>query len=178
MIKKSLRISLFLLLIALVACGPVAETEEPAVPDGSSVEGALEAVTQPAPLEMEATTPPKPASPAGQLESYPAAPTAVPLPEGYPAPAATIDPYPNAIDGFIWMLLPVGIQCEDDSSPYADLAAAVDGLTAVNVRTGQSEMTDLMVCSACGCPSSAHYRVQVSVADVNAARTLGWEREG
>jgi hypothetical protein len=174
---KYVHISLFLILIALTACGPAAETVEPAAP---KPEGALEVVTQPAPLEMEATTPPEPAPQLDAPESYPSPPTAVPLPEGYPAPQpqATINPYPEAIDGFIWMLLPVGIQCEDDSSPYADLAAAVAGLTAVNVQTGQSETTELMVCSACGCPTSAHFRVQVSVADVNAARILGWEREG
>jgi hypothetical protein len=98
----------------------------------------------------------------------------------YPAPAepeATIDPYPEAVDGFIWMLLPVGVQCEEDAASYNDLQDAVAGLTAVNVQTGQAEITEMTVCSACGCPTSAHYRVQVSIEDVNAAQSLGWTRE-
>jgi hypothetical protein len=166
---KSWYIGILLLTIIAAACGPAAETNDPpAGPATPETEGLLETATQPAATE---SAPP---------EAYPAQPTAVPLPEGYPVssePVATGDPYPEAVDGFIWMLLPVGVQCEDNASPYTDLQDAVAGLTAVNVLTGQSEMTELMVCSACGCPTSAHYRVQVSVEDVNAAQSLGWNRE-
>ncbi len=171
---KSWYIGVLLLTIIATACGPAAETNAPStVPATPETEGVLEVATQPATATESAPPPDAP-------EAYPAQPTAVPLPEGYPAaaePIATVDPYPEAVDGFIWMLLPVGVQCEDNASIYTDLQDAVAGLTAVNVLTGQSETTDLMVCSACGCPTSAHYRVQVSVEDVNAAQALGWNRE-
>ena len=170
---KFWHISLLLIIVIAAACGPAAETDGPsAVPTTTESEGALDAVTEPAATEAA----PQPDTP----EAYPPQPTAVPQTESYPAPAepvATIDPYPEAVDGFIWMLLPVGVQCEDDASLYTDLQDAVAGLTAVNVSTGQSETTELMVCSACGCPTSAHYRVQVSVEDVGAAQSLGWTRE-
>jgi hypothetical protein len=173
---KSWYISVFLLtfiIIIAAACGPAAESSDPSVvPATPETEGVLETATQPAATES--------APPPDAPEAYPAQPTAVPLPEGYPAPSepiATVNPYPEAVDGFIWMLLPVGIQCEDDASTYSDLQDAVAGLTAVSVQTNQSETTELMVCSACGCPTSAHYRVQVSVEDVNAAQALGWSRE-
>jgi hypothetical protein len=163
---KFWHVSLLIMMMTITAaCGPATETGEPATVPA----GVLEAATQPAPVA--ATDAP---------EAYPSQPTAVPQTDGYPAPAApvaTIDPYPGAVDGFIWMLLPVGVQCEDDASPYTDLQDALAGLTAVSVQTGQSEITELMVCTACGCPTSAHYRVQVSIEDVGAAQSLGWKRE-
>ncbi|MCB9422394.1 MAG: hypothetical protein H6667_21505 [Ardenticatenaceae bacterium] len=171
--------SLLLIMIIVAACGPAVESNAPPT---APTKGALEAVTQPADapatdVPAMATEPtPQPDMP----EAYPPMPTAVPLPENYPAPAqavVTADPYPEAVDGFIWMLLPAGVQCEDDASTYADLQDAVAGLTAVSVLTGQIEVTELNVCAACGCPTSAHYRVQVSVADVGVAQTLGWQRE-
>jgi predicted small lipoprotein YifL len=185
--NKFLMMSLLLTIFIFAACGPAAETESPPTdPDISETESALEPVleeTQAPPLEAtEVQSQPEvsePSAPA-QEDGYPPPPPALPTAEGYPEPpppAATVDPYPEAVDGFIWMLLPVGIQCEDDAIQYNDLQDAVAGLTAVNASTGQSEITELMVCSACGCPTSAHYRVQVSVDDVMAARSLGWERE-
>jgi hypothetical protein len=172
-------VSFLLIAIIAAACGPAVETDDPsAVPAAPETEGVLEVVTQPA--QVPPTTATESAPPPDAPEAYPAQPTAVPLTEGYPAPSdpiATIDPYPEAVDGFIWMLLPVGVQCEDEVNTYTDLQDALAGLTAVNVRTGQSEITELIVCTACGCPTSAHYRVQVSVEDVNAAQALGWKRE-
>lgn len=164
---------LIMMMTLAAACGPATESGEPATVPAN--EGVLEVVTQPAPAAATEAAP-QPDAP----EAYPAQPTAVPQTDSYPAPAApvaTINPYPGAVDGFIWMLLPVGVQCEDDASPYTDLQDALAGLTAVSVQTAQSEITELMVCSACGCPTSAHYRVQVSVEDVNAAQSLGWNRE-
>ncbi|MCZ7668709.1 MAG: hypothetical protein M5U34_16690 [Chloroflexi bacterium] len=34
--------------------------------------------------------------------------------------------------------------------------------------------TELMVCSACDCPTSAHYRAEINAADMNKATALGW----
>ena len=185
---KLLFISL-LLIFVLAACGPAAETAPAPSDTAPEGEGALEINPEPAataePAESNQseqpappTVPPLPESDSGP--GYPPQPTIPATPESYPppaAPAATVNPYPEAVDGFIWMLLPVGIQCEDDARLYNDLTDAVAGLTAVNVQTGQAETTELTVCTACGCPTSAHYRVQVSVEDVIAAQSLGWTRE-
>ena len=173
---KFWHITFLLVLILSVACGPAVTNDEPSA--DSETEGVLEVVTQPANGPPAATLEPAPQPDAP--EGYPAQPTAVPITEGYPAPSepiATINPYPDAVDGFIWMLLPVGVQCEDDANTYTDIQDAVAGLTAVAVHTNQTEITELMVCAACGCPTSAHYRVQVSVEDVGAAQALGWNRE-
>jgi hypothetical protein len=171
---KFWHVSLLIMMMTITAaCGPATETGESATVPAD--EGVLEVATQPAPVAATEAAP-QPDAP----EAYPSQPTAVPQTEGYPAPAtpaATIDPYPEAVAGFIWMLLPVGVQCEDDASLYTDLQDALAGLTAVNVQTGQSEITELIVCTACGCPTSAHYRVQVSIEDVGAAQSLGWKRE-
>lgn len=171
---KFWHISLLLIMIMAAACGPATETVEPTTePTATENGGALETATEPAPV---ATAPPQP----GEPEAYPAQPTAVPQTEGYPAPGeavATVDPYPEAVDGFVWMLLPAGVQCEEDTSLYSDLQDAVAGLKAVDAQTSEAEVTELMVCTACGCPASTHYRVQVSVEDVSAAQTLGWTRE-
>lgn len=170
-------ISLLIVVLTVVACGPAADTNQPTENTNTSDgEGALE--IDPAPDTMPVTQPPLPEATAD--EAYPPQPAPQPTAEGYPAAPAvvpTVDPYPEAVDGFIWMLLPVGVQCEDDSGQYSDLQDAVAGLTAVNVLTSQSEIAELNVCAACGCPTSAHFRVQVSVDDVNAAQSLGWVRE-
>jgi hypothetical protein len=181
---KFLFASLILVMVAMAGCGPAVDTDESpnTVPES---EGALEPVTQPAPEPTETEGLLATSEPALQLDepdAYPAKPTAVPPTEGegYPAPevpAAITPGYPEAVDGFVWMLLPTGVQCEEESNFYSDLQDAVAGLTAVDVQTGQSEVTELAVCSACGCPASTHYRVQVSVEDVSAAQTLGWTRE-
>ena len=170
-------VSLLLLTFIIAACGPAVDGQSPPTePDIS------ETVSAPVPENTEVPSQPplpEPTNPALE-ESYPPPPPAPPVSDGYPEPpppVATIDPYPEAVDGFIWMLLPVGIQCEDDAIQYNDLQDAVAGLTAVNAQTGQSEITELVVCSACGCPTSTHYRVQVNVDSVSAAQSLGWERE-
>lgn len=169
---KFWHVSLLIMMMTITAaCGPATETGEPATVPA----GVLEVATQPAPVAATEAAP-QPDAP----EAYPSQPTAVPQTDGYPAPAApvaTIDPYPGAVDGFIWMLLPVGVQCEDDASLYTDLQDAIAGLTAVSVQTGQSEITELMVCTACGCPTSAHFRLQIDAGYLGNAQVLGWFAE-
>ena len=124
----------------------------------------------------------------------PALPTAEPLPENYPPPAQpiqpanpsdypgaatsipTVDPYPG---GMVWIIRPVGIQCEDGTAlGYGDLKESVATLTAAGLRVADSEVIELMVTTSCGSPTSAHYRVQISSDDLDSALSMGWEREG
>jgi hypothetical protein len=110
--------------------------------------------------------------PPGEDDSYPA-PGDQP---GYPAPpvpAPTLDPYPS---GVVWIIRPVGEQCEDGRS-FADLATAVSSLEENGIVVGEAEEVELFVCQACGCPTSEHYRLQIEPADLDRALTLGWFRE-
>lgn len=123
----------------------------------------------------------------------PAMPTAEPLPEDYPPPAPleptyppdypapptpmpTVNPYPG---GMIWIIRPVGIQCEDGTAPgYGDLRESVATLTAAGLRVVDSEIVELMVTTSCGSPTSAHYRIQINADDLDSALSMGWDREG
>lgn len=115
---------------------------------------------------------PVPTSAMTVLEGYPA-----PATGGYPPPASplpTSDPYPS-VEGFVWVVIPVGEQCADASeNSYASLQESVAALTAAGITVNASAVTDLPVCTACGCPTSAHYRVQIDAESLNDALALGW----
>ncbi|MFZ0545836.1 MAG: hypothetical protein WAM60_10390 [Candidatus Promineifilaceae bacterium] len=118
----------------------------------------------------EEVTPPRP-TPTTEEES----PTQE---EGYPAARPTADPasaYPaEASDG--WVIRPAGEQCADNLAyPTAD--SAVSDLEAAGINILAVEETELLVCDACGCPTSAHYRVLLSGEDLPTAISLGWEYE-
>ncbi|NKQ36535.1 MAG: hypothetical protein HF973_13070 [Chloroflexi bacterium] len=169
-----------LLLLILAACGPAAP-EATNVPAG---EPALEPVedvfprvtiTPTAVKDINLATPRAPET-APDDGSYPAPPTVTPYPEGYPSPpplAPTRDPYPAA-EGSIWILRPVGIQCESPSD-YPDIQAAVADLTAIGVEVNAQETIELVVTTVCGSPTSAHFRVQIDASDLANAELLGWE---
>jgi hypothetical protein len=112
--------------------------------------------------------------------AYPgAAPTATAYPEGYPAPQVipTYDPYPANGDT-VWVLYPVGIQCEDAAgSTYTSEQEVVSGLTAAGITVHNVTTTELMVCTACGCPTSAHYRAEIEASQLDAVIALGWTAE-
>ncbi len=96
----------------------------------------------------------------------------------YPAPTLppTIQAYPG---GLVWIIRPVGVQCEEGTAPgYGDLREATSTLTAAGVRVAGAEMTELMVTSTCGSPTSAHFRAQINADDLPLALSLGWEQEG
>ena len=94
-----------------------------------------------------------------------------PAPQEYP----TIDPYP-AESGTAWVVYPVGIQCEDAAaSKYQSEQDVQAGLTAAGITVHDVTTTELMVCSACGCPTSIHYYVEINTSDLNKAISLGWE---
>lgn len=131
---------------------------------------------------MEATSPP--AEPAGVLETpVPTSAMTVideypgPIVGSYPAPnspAPTVDPYPS-MEGFVWVIIPVGEQCADPSeNSYASLQEAVAELTAAGITVNASAVDELPVCMECGCPTSAHYRVQIEATGLNDALSLGW----
>ena len=50
-------------------------------------------------------------------------------------------------------------------------------LSAAGLRVADSEMLELMVAAACGSPTSAHFRVQIDVEDLDSALSMGWDRE-
>jgi hypothetical protein len=108
----------------------------------------------------------------------PPPPTPIPSPEGYPGPATpfpTPDPYPAG--DLVWIIRPVGEQCADPAaSDIADLQEAIAELAAAGVPAEASGMVDLVVCAACGCPTSSHYRVQIQAANLSRAEDLGWAR--
>lgn len=95
---------------------------------------------------------------------------------GYPGPtipAPTLDPYPG---GVVWIVQPVGQQCEDGRK-FADLDSAVASLEENGIVVGEAEEIERLVCQACNCPTSEHYRLQIDPADLDRALRLGWFRE-
>lgn len=165
--KRITLISLLLVILALAACGPASTT-----PSAPAVENS-DPPARPTPTNLPDTGGNE--MPAG----YPPPPTTPPLPEGYPAPvvAPTYDPYPAPGDT-VWMLHPVGIQCQDAAkSKYQNEQEAISALTAAGITVQQMTTTELMVCSACDCPTSAHYRAEINAADMNKATALGWTLE-
>lgn len=98
-------------------------------------------------------------------DGYPAEPTTAPD-AGYPAETA---------EG--WVIRPAGEQCAE-SLAYPTADSAVADLEAAGVEILAVEETELVVCEACGCPTSAHYRVLISGEDMPTAFSLGWQLEG
>ena len=94
---------------------------------------------------------------------------------GYPEPPLppTPDPYPG---GVVWIIHPVGVQCEDGRL-FADLAAATASLEENGISVLRAEETELLVCQSCDCPTSLHYRLQIDPADLVQAIRLGWQQE-
>ncbi len=171
--KKSLLLILMFIMIFITACNssPPTNTESPNSPENS------EQNPPPGPNNTESSN---------SFEPYPGAlaipPTATPYPPGYPAPQTipTPDPYPGGkTETTVWIVFPVGIQCEDadDGIKYKSEKEAEAGLTAAGIQVRQVTTTELMVCAACGCPTSAHYRAEINEADLNKANALEWVQE-
>lgn len=147
------------ILVAAVACG--GNVEETAVPAPTATVPAA-TVTVPAATATSASYPVPSPEPTLQLTAYPP-PTPVP------------DPYP---DGTVSILRPWGSQCEDESTfTYANLDEAVDALASEGVEVLEAETVGLMVCEACGCPTSEHFRVLIQADDLATAQPLGWTQE-
>ncbi|MEW5985335.1 MAG: hypothetical protein AB1791_01730 [Chloroflexota bacterium] len=146
----------FTVVLLLAACGgPAAPTPTAPLPEATA--------PFPAATPADQTGYPAPTQPA-LPESYPAAPESAPtLPAGYPG-------------GEVWVVRPAGLQCESPG-PYADLKAAVAALEEAGVAVLQPETINLAVCSACGCPTSEHFRVKIDPAGLATALALGWQQE-
>lgn len=120
--------------------------------------------------EENPTQPPRPtptveeSTPAPD-DGYPPAQPTAPAPE-YPAEAAT--------EG--WVIRPAGEQCADTLA-YPDSNSAVTDLEQAGIEILAVEETELLVCEACGCPTSAHYRVLLAAGDIPTAISLGWQVE-
>jgi len=159
------------MVILLAACGPSNVTPEP------------EPTNRPASSDQE--TPegdimPRPTITATALpaDAYPAAPTpANTLPEGYPVPEAlpTHDPYPglDKEENQSWMIIPAGVQCEDQMV-FPTEEDAISTLEEAGIEVIESQTMELMVTSSCGSPTSTHYLALIDVADQAQAEELGW----
>ena len=170
--KSRLLFSLSILILAsllIAACGTAPPAEPTATPINEPDDSSSEPV-----LEPEPTAPALPTAESLPADYPPPQPT---TPSEYPGPTTpTSDPYPG---GMVWILRPVGIQCEDGTDPgYGDLGEAVATLTAAGLRVVASEMTELLVTASCGSPTSAHNRIQIEADDLETALSMGWFREG
>lgn len=163
-IRTILLISLILLM--LTACGAATET----APTPTTLPSTA--------LPQPGTAPRATVTPAGatsdDTSGYPAPPTLTPYPEGYVGPdlGAANAPYPAAA-GFVWIIRPSGLQC-GDGLDYDTLEAAVAPLSQAGIEVVAQMSVNLMVCEACSCPTSLHYRAQIAEADVAATEKLGW----
>ena len=151
-----------------------------APPAGTNITPAAEPSDSDAgPVLKPVTTVPVPPTAESLPENYPPPmPIQPTYPPDYPGPSTlmpTVDPYPG---GMIWIIRPVGIQCEDGTAlGYGDLRESVATLTAAGLRVVDSEIVELMVITSCGSPTSAHYRIQINAGDLDRALSMGWDRE-
>ncbi len=150
-----------LLLIVVVGCGPALEVETP-IPDVPAEEPATENEGGISPRPTVTNAPPSTDTP----------------PLGYPAgsaperqPETARDPYPASAET-VWVMIPMGIQCED--SQFATLADAVTSLRSAGIIVYQSSVENMMVCQSCSCPTSEHYRAEIAVDYLKTAVNLGW----
>ena len=157
----------FVVVLVLVACSPSAETEPTKEPKNPTMEPApalptldtsLVATAYPGPSD-----PVSPAEPESDPTGYPPPPLATPTPYAYPEGTE------------FWMLRAAGIQCEDKL--YPTLKDATAALENNGVTVLEAEEVNMMVCEACDCPTSEHYRVLISADEFDSAVILGWVRE-
>ncbi len=176
------QILLSVLLMTLAACGP--STPEPAsdAEDSFTPEQSEEGLRIAATPTSDAAEAIEAAPAEPFMEAYPIpVPTPIIVDEGYPVPPPPPPPPPSGYDAYpaadaVWILFPVGEQCAD-AGRYPDLTTAVADLTAMGITIYESEVTDLIVCSACGCPTSAHYRVSIDANQLETAQALEWVAE-
>jgi hypothetical protein len=171
-VKKILSCLSFIALLLLASCASATDATPTSVP-------VPEDTVEPAPAATATVPTPDPEPddtsgypPPGETDAYPAPPDQA----GYPAPPSpppAPDPYPS---GIVWIVRAAGEQCED-SLRFVDLASAVASLEENGITVNEAEGVELMVCQACGCPTSEHYRLQIDPVDLDQAMRLGWFRE-
>jgi hypothetical protein len=75
-------------------------------------------------------------------------------------------------------LFPVGEKCDKpDARRYATLQGAMSDLTAAGIPVLAGEVVELSTCNVCGCPTEAHYHIQIDSESLGAAVALGWVPE-
>ena len=191
--RRTIMILLFAAVLwgTAVSCSPAVEEDvpepAPAEDEGGALNTAPEGgVESDSDVFPRATITPQiegdvaaPEEAAENEEGYPVPPlpVATPLPEGYELPTTEdVNPYPEASGTLIWIIKPVGEQCaETPTTP--DLQTAVADMVAANIPVEASEMIDLAVCADCGCPTSAHFRLQIDSGYLGNAEALGWTAE-
>jgi hypothetical protein len=159
--KRLLMLTMILTLL-VAACGDTAVTPEVVEPE-PTVESDEGIFPRPTVTPDETDTD----------EGYPLPEAAAPGSE-YPAPAAlpTRDPYP-VVEGYVWVVHPVGEQCEDGRF-FDDVNAAITALEEADVEVTAGATINLNVCLACGCPTSEHYILQIAEDDLATAERLDW----
>lgn len=170
------KIILAIILIAAVMLGacssPVDEATEEPVDEGPG----LPEVT-PAPSDDDTVDVDDPADGSypgpGEDGGYPAPLLPTPFPPSYPAPvvAPTYDAYPG---GVAIIIRPLGVQCEDPL--YSNIDDAVTDLEEAGITVQEAGELELIVCDACGCATSEHYRMLIGPDDMATALALGWQR--
>ena len=155
------------LLVFLIACGPS---------DGGAI-STPESITPE--VEGGEISPRPTITPNSANDDAETLPEATDVPEEYPPSSAPIvQPevvYPGE-EEMVWIVLPVGVQCEGDG-PYSDLSDAVVALDEAGVIVVDQTTVDLPVAQACGQPTSEHFRVQILAAGLSQAERLDWHVE-
>ncbi len=164
-----------------VSCAPATADEEspnPVENNGGGLNSAPEANPDIFPRVTITPTPIGNTTSPGGTEGYPVLPTPTLSPAGYAVPTQPppLNAYPEATGTLVWILKPVGEQCaETPATP--DLQTAVADMVAFGIPVVASEVVELPVCTACGCPTSAHFRMQIDTGYLGNATALGWVAE-
>ena len=172
---KKITLLLSVLLIGLLAACSGEPEEQPTAtsePAFEPVSTPTEIVPPTEPATLEPT--PEPGYPPPE-DSEPYPPPTPEEPESYPppiAPTPTLNPYP---DSEIAIIHPAGVQCEEPL--YPDLEAAIAALEEGGVTVLDGESEEFLVCEACDCPTSTHYRLFIDPNTLQYALDLGWWRE-
>jgi hypothetical protein len=163
MTKRTIFLTLSVFLLLLAACNsPDEPNANEATPFISPSLTPIATVDPSYPGPQVSNTPPSAA--------YPIQPT--------PAPAQPDAAYPGANGETMWIIRPLGQQCVDPSTyTFPDLSTTVAALTTAGITVLSAEEIALMVCEACDCPTSEHFRVLINSSDYAAAQTLGWLAE-
>ena len=150
--------------VAIVACGPS---------DGGAV--STPAATTPE-VEGGEISPRPTITPNSANDDAETLPEATEVPEEYPPSSAPIAQpefvYPGD-EEMVWIVLPVGIQCEGDGL-YSDLNEATFALDEAGVIVVDQTTVELPVAQSCGQPTSEHFRVQILAAGLPQAESLDW----
>jgi len=167
LVKKYVMLIMLVLTLALSACSgsadpdPTKESKKPteeAAPALPTLDTSLVEPSFPLPSDPEAY--PEPEEPSG----YP------------PPPIVTSTPYAYPEGTTFWITHAAGLQCEQPLI-YPTLDDAVRALEENRVAVISAESFDMMVCQACGCPTSEFYRVNIDAYDLDTAISIGWNRE-